>query len=333
LRRTAIGKLIVDRSFVMPLRPSVLCPIDFSNASRAALRYGSAVAEHFRADMIVVTVNDPLLAEVAELRLGAFWMPEDSERELRRFFAETFEHRGAAPTDVHFETAAGKPAPEILRIAREREVDLIVMGTHGLTGVRKMFFGSTTERVLRETSVPVLLAPINETGPMLLEDVKRAIRRVLAPVDLSAATKRQIQVASGVAASLDATLLLTYVVEPYRYPLPAHISLPSVDAERRGRAEQALEDLVATVPAPVKPEALVAYGDAAEEIAKIAHDRQIGLIVMGLHASPLAGPRMGSVTYRVLCLAPTLVLALPPEADVSSAEQAPASRFTVIQGL
>jgi nucleotide-binding universal stress UspA family protein len=57
---------------------------------------------------------------------------------------------------------------------------------------------------------------------------------------------------------------------------------------------------------------LTAFGDPAEEIAKIAADRKVGLIVMGLHASPRSGPRMGSVTYRVLCLAPTLVLALPP---------------------
>ena len=53
--------------------------------------------------------------------------------------------------------------------------------------------------------------------------------------------------------------------------------------------------------------------DPAEELAKVARDRQAGLVVMGLHGSPLLGPRMGSVTYRMLCLAPTLVLALPPK--------------------
>lgn len=52
---------------------------------------------------------------------------------------------------------------------------------------------------------------------------------------------------------------------------------------------------------------LIAYGDPAEEIAKIARDWKAGLIVMGLHGSPILGPRMGSVTYRVLCLAPMLV--------------------------
>ena len=57
----------------------------------------------------------------------------------------------------------------------------------------------------------------------------------------------------------------------------------------------------------------MAYGEPAEEIAKVASDRDAGLIVMGLHSSPVLGPRMGSVTYRVLCLAHRLVLALPPE--------------------
>ena len=54
------------------------------------------------------------------------------------------------------------------------------------------------------------------------------------------------------------------------------------------------------------------FGDPPEEIAKVTQDRDAGLIVMGLHASPLKGQRMGSVTYRVLCLAHTPVLALPP---------------------
>jgi nucleotide-binding universal stress UspA family protein len=62
----------------------------------------------------------------------------------------------------------------------------------------------------------------------------------------------------------------------------------------------------------------VVIGDPAEEIVKVAEARGAGLIVMGLHSSTLLGPRMGSVTYRVLCLTRTLVLALPP---VASAEE------------
>ncbi|HEX2453374.1 MAG TPA: universal stress protein [Vicinamibacterales bacterium] len=304
----------------MGARAHVLCPIDFSDPSRAALRYARAIAGHFEARLTVVTVNDPLLTEVAELRMGSSWMAEDAERELRRFVAETFEHSAPSSAEIRFEVAEGKPAPEILRVARERGCDLIVMGTHGMTGVRKMFFGSTTERVLRETGVPVLLTPAAQVGPLTLDDVKRAVRRVLAPVDLSPATAHQVQVASGLAEALDAPLLLLSVIQPVHFPLPAHVSLPSVDAERRTRAEQLLERLVSTMPSRVRTEALVAYGNPAEEIAKTARDRHAGLIVMGLHASPLAGPRMGSVTYRVLCLAPTLVLALPPAVERGAPE-------------
>ncbi len=71
-------------------------------------------------------------------------------------------------------------------------------------------------------------------------------------------------------------------------------------------------ELLSRIPEGRRPEALVAYGDTAEEVTKVARDRQVGLIVIGLHGSPLHGPRIGSVTYRVLCLSGALVLALPP---------------------
>lgn len=295
----------------MTRRPSVLCPIDFSNPSRAALRHATAVAEHFQAHLILLTVNDPLMVEAAEMKVGPGWLPDDSERELRRFFEHTFQHRKAFPVDVEYLVTTGQPSQEILRVARERACELIVMSTHGLTGIRKLFFGATTERVLRETTVPVLVTPPAEPGPLYLEDYAAIVGRVMAPVDLSPASTRQLRVAAALADALSVPLLLTHVVEPQRFA-GAAAHLPSTDVERRARSEAALEALAADVPARVKFEALTVFGDPAEEISKVARDRRAGLIVIGLHGSPLAGPRMGSVTYRVLCLSPTLVLALPP---------------------
>ena len=95
-------------------------------------------------------------------------------------------------------------------------------------------------------------------------------------------------------------MLLTNVVEPIRSPLAARLHLASIDNERRTRAEDALNAMVNSLPPDLQAEALVAYGDPAEEIAKLARDRQAGLIVINLHGSPMLGPRMGSVTYRVL---------------------------------
>ena len=302
----------------MARRPSILCPIDFSNPSRAALRYATAIAERFRTDLTLLTVNDPLLAEAAELRAGPAWLPDDSERELRRFFQQTFEHRTLFPIDVEVLVTTGQPAQEILRVAREHRCELIVMSTHGLTGMRKLFFGATTERVLRETDIPVLVTPAVEPGPLFLEDVRQLVGRILAPVDLTAASEHHVQMAGALASAVDVPLLLAHIVEPLRFPGPPSARRPKVDGERRARSEQALQGLMAAIPPGVKSEALTAFGDPAEEIAKIAKERHAGLIVFGLHGSPLAGPRMGSVTYRVLCLSQTPVLALPPASPAAA---------------
>ncbi len=295
----------------MNLRPSVLCPIDFSDHSRGALRYAGTVAAHFQTPLTLLAVNDPLLEEAADLAAGPTHLVEDTRRELEKFFSHTFEHPPKAFPNVRLEVVTGKPAPEILRVSRERACDLIVMGSHGSTGFRKLFFGSTTERVLRETSVPVLVTAGGDPGPLQLQDVRQAVRRVLMPVDLSGATEQHLATTVRIAQTLDVPLLLLHVIEPVRSIVASTLGLPNMEAERRDRAERQLESTIASLTS-VKAELLIAYGEPAEEIAKVSADRNVGLIVMGLHSSPVLGPRMGSVTYRVLCLAHRLVLALQP---------------------
>ena len=138
----------------MTVRPSILCPIDFSGASAGSLRYAAAIASHFATRLIVLTVEDPLLTEAVDLGTGIVWSPDDCKREMAQFAAKTFGAGSPILAMLEYEVAVGKPAPEILRVARERSCELIVISTHGLTGIRKLFFGSTTERVLRETTRP-----------------------------------------------------------------------------------------------------------------------------------------------------------------------------------
>ena len=291
---------------------SALCPVDFSDASRGALRYAAVVANHLQAELTVLTVTDPLLTEAAELSGALDGLPDAISKELQRFCDRTFEGV-VAPATLRCELASGKPAVEILRIAKSTPARLIVMSTHGLTGVRKLFFGSTTERVLRETTVPVLLTPAPDHGPARPEDVKKAVKRILVPVDLSPATIDQVISSGRVATALDVPVILAHVVEPVHFAASGLPHLPNLEVERRSRAEKSLSELAAHIPEHLRSEALVAYGDPAEEISKVARDRGAGLIIIGLHASSMLGPRMGSVTYRVLCLTSTLVLALPPK--------------------
>src|SRR5262245_49642862 len=151
--------------------PSVLCPIDFSDASRSALWYAAAIADHFGAHLTVLSVDDPLLA--AAIGAAGFTPPLASETlsELRKYCSDVFAHRGAGAATVDYRVATGKPAVEILRTARDLHSDLIVISSHGRSGVRKMFLGSTTERVLREAPVPVLITSVEPPPASSLSEI------------------------------------------------------------------------------------------------------------------------------------------------------------------
>jgi universal stress protein A len=316
----------------MTVRPSILCPIDYSDASAGALRYAAAIAEHFMTRLIVLTVEDPLLTVAMDLGTGVHWTRETSAREMKKFVSGVFGENQATLARCEHEVAVGKPPVEILRVAREQSCDLIVMSSHGLTGARKLFFGSTTERVLRETTVPVLITPPVNPGPVHVEGARRLVGRIVVPVDLSAASLHQTRVATGLAEALHLPLVLVHVIEPVKSALLSRLHLAGLDSNRRAVAEEGLDQLVETIPAHLRPEALVVFGDPAEEAAKVVRDRRAGLVVMGLHGSPVLGPRMGSVTYRMLCLSPTLVLALPPAA-VAAVEDAQAVDSQVVPAL
>lgn len=293
-------------------RPHILCPIDFSEPSRAALVHAAAIAEHFGATLDVLAVDDPLLAEVAA-STGHVGLQEETARELRRFCARTLEGFGQTASTTAFQVRTGKPAAEILAAARETNADLTVMGSHGRSGVGKLFFGSTTERVLRDTTGPVLVTPDHPVQPQSFGEMAGRIKRVLAPVDLSPASGRQVAVACGIASALSASVLLVHAIEPVFIPPALRAAAAGIDAERRDACEESLARL-AGGQAGCAAERLVVSGDPAREIVKLAAARGVGLIVIGLHSGGPLGPRMGSVTYRVLSQVRTLVLALAPEA-------------------
>jgi nucleotide-binding universal stress UspA family protein len=301
--------------------PSVLCPIDFSEPSRSALCYASAIADHFGARLTVFAVDDPFLVEAAAASGTMPPLAAVTSSELKRFCGDTLADCQAGPKKVEFRVAVGKPATEILRAAGDLHADLIVMSSQGRSGVRKMFFGSTTERVLRETSTPVLITPDVRPTTTSLSEIACQLHRVVAPVDLTSASIHQLTVAGGLAAAFSVPLIAAHVLEPIFIPYHVRMAISGADAERRAHAEERLTRIAQAVAPRVLIEPIVVTGDPSEEIVRLAEARQANLIVMGLHSSTLLGPRMGSVTYRVLCRTHAPVLALPPRAVPSSARR------------
>jgi nucleotide-binding universal stress UspA family protein len=293
--------------------PTVLCPIDFSDPSRSALAYAAAIADHFGARLVVLSVDDPLLAEVSASTGQVPSLADMTIHELERFCRETLIDYGAGPKKVEFHVTVGKPAVEILREARALRADVIVHSAHGRSAIRKLFFGSTTERVLRETTIPVLVTPDARPSSMSLSEIASHVNRIIVPVDLTGPSRTQLAVAGGLAAAMSVPLIVAHVLEPLFVPYHVRLAIPGAEAARRAEAEERLSRLATQVPPHLDVEPIVLTGEPSEEIITLAEARHAKLIVMGLHSSGLLGPRMGSVTYRVLCRTHALVLALPPE--------------------
>ncbi|OFW16734.1 MAG: hypothetical protein A3F69_01110 [Acidobacteria bacterium RIFCSPLOWO2_12_FULL_66_10] len=142
-----------------PPRPfrSILCPVDFSEHSRAALRHAAAVAASGRGRVTALFVNDALLVAAAAAAYDARLLATSTDAELRRFVTTSLPV--AAARRVRYATAIGKPGREIVRLAAKQGADLIVMGTHGMGAAGRLFFGSVTDYVLRHTPVPLLAVP------------------------------------------------------------------------------------------------------------------------------------------------------------------------------
>lgn len=137
----------------------ILCATDFSPCSRKALLYAVSLSRQFGAEIILVHVYEPAPPQVGVLE-GAL-----AETDLYTDLAKQLEHwREDLPPDLKSSAAMrqGTPAREIVDAAAENNIDLIVVGNHGRTGLARVVLGSTAEKVVRLAPCPVLVVREHE---------------------------------------------------------------------------------------------------------------------------------------------------------------------------
>jgi nucleotide-binding universal stress UspA family protein len=148
---------------------SILLPTDFSECGNYALSYAAPLARMFGASMICVHVIEPMvptlgysgMTEPLPIADIADQLEDSAERELPKI-AECEECAGLEIEEL---IVHGEAASEIVRVAKDRKVDLIVVSSHGRTGLGRILFGSTAEAVVRHAPCPVLVVkpPQEET--------------------------------------------------------------------------------------------------------------------------------------------------------------------------
>lgn len=140
---------------------SILLPTDFSECGNYALSYAASLARKFDASIICVHVIEPMVPTVGysgvtePLPLADITdqLEDSAERELPKIS----ECEACEGLDIEEVIVHGEAATEIARVAEERNVDLIIISSHGRTGLGRILFGSTAEAVVRHSSCPVLV--------------------------------------------------------------------------------------------------------------------------------------------------------------------------------
>jgi nucleotide-binding universal stress UspA family protein len=167
-----------ERSTIMTAFHRVLVAADFSESSRQAFQVACALAGGGQTRLFVVHVLEPEYAAEEPVYLGQQnirYVPAPRQAAELEPFLEHLrkDYAPAGPLEAVYQVKEGRTAEEILRSATELGCDLIVMGTHGRTGLRRLLMGSVAEALMRAAACPVLAVKVPDPAPDAAADPSR----------------------------------------------------------------------------------------------------------------------------------------------------------------
>ena len=295
---------------------TILVPLDFSRAAMYALDYATALATNLNAKIHLMHVQMP--DEVCAIPNAGHLM-----RECAESISFLHEQIGCVEADrppqfwsenCHIQT--GRPYEEICRMARELNIDLIVLASRGYTGLKRIVLGSTAERVVRFSPCPVLVG----RGPkakslrgVVPSSRKFPIRKILAPVDFSECSMAGTVYAASLAKTFGANILFFHVVERPGRAVIDRVSpevLPDVNLASARLEMESLSklDFLRNVKCAVD----MRTGSPVGEICGEASQPDIDLVVISTHGrTGFNRMLLGSVAEQVVRYAYSPVLVVP----------------------
>ncbi len=297
----------------------ILHPTDFSDLADEAFAYALDLALRTGAALHVLHIVDG--REDYDARTHLTSVDEEAllirlrERANARLSALSSEAR--AGLDLVYDLAEGRhAAPAIVEHAHRRQMDLIVLGTHGRRGLRHLLLGSVAEEVLRRAPCPALVVHGQDVDP------SASIDHVVAPVDFSEHASVALAHAKHLAALYEARLTVLYVAEEHMVPFFSDTGIPTftlmkIDPDIVAKAGEALLQLDERTEGPEVPTSYeVRSGQPPTEVIDFAREAEADFIVMATRG--LAGVQrgmIGSVTERVVRAAPCPVWTVHPVAE------------------
>src|SRR6266540_3000798 len=295
---------------------NILVPIDFSKMSVQAIEIAKWLSQRFDATIHLTHVHHwQYPADFMGPVISSGFLPQSFEEHRNKQLAEELKaiasKTGLSPRDqTHLRTGASA-FHEICKLAHEIPADLIVMPTHGYTGLKHVFLGSTAERVVQHSPSPVFVVRKNKRRGRRL-----SIKRILVPVDFSGCSRQGLQYAIRFADEFGARIILLHATQlGYIYSSKGMglYNLPGLKEAARERTEHQMQELVRTVNfGGVKFQTTLTSGSPVVDICSFAKNQEIDLIITSTHGfTGLKHALIGSVAERVVRHAPCSVLVVP----------------------
>jgi nucleotide-binding universal stress UspA family protein len=273
----------------------ILVPLDGSKLAEQVIPYVSELSKAFKSEVTLIGICEPEEIEYGEA--CRLYMAGRADV-LRKSIGDDAEGK------VLVTIFSGRAAGEILKYAEENGINLIVMTSHGRSGIVPWSLGGTVNKVLQKVGVPLLVIRVQEQpAPAVKPDL---FGRIVVPLDGSANGAAVLPFVAEIARKLESDVYLLQVVEAGKHvhTIGGLDYIPFKDQdmnERKDKALEYLEGVTSGLEGVTNVYYEVRCGEAAKEIIQIADEKEVNLIAVSSHGhSAIAVWTHGSVTYKVL---------------------------------
>ena len=293
----------------------ILCATDLSEFSNTAVIQAVAMAREFGATLTICHVID---LPMVTMHGAAYVYQEDQIEEMKTGAMDQIRalvNDGDLNWEALVET--GPVSSTLCRLAMEKQADLAIVSTHGRTGLKRLFLGSVTERLLRTISCPLLVVtPSEKAGRATVPFKGFGFKQILVGCDFSADSGRAVEFGFSLAQEFEAVIHLVHVVEPFVYRdamLPDATKTEALNEVTSGCRQR----LDALVPKDAhnwcKVEIVCVSGKPFQALIAYAESHGVDLIVLGVRGHSLVETLLlGSTTDRVIRSVACPVLSVCP---------------------
>ncbi len=285
----------------------ILFATDFSACADRAMGYAVTLAAAWKAELCVMTVLELYPGMDPDYTVNKMFLDHARTEATRQLDAVQARLKGDGQA-IATRIEIGIPSQAVQTVAQSTAADLVVVGTHGRTGLDHVLIGSTAERVVRMAPCPVLAVKVDKGERGATATV--GIKRIVVPIDLSSCSLDALEYATQFAKHIGASITILHAMEPVAYGLDFSLSHAKEWKRQREYLEERLTVLTACLTSSgVKTDHVLKPGVPADSITSYVTQQRYDLMIMGTHGRRgISHILVGSIAGAMLRHAPCPVL-------------------------